>query len=62
LLANATTGQLHHKKRGPSTGVAGSDRTMPVKSILLAVSSEISIESCFFRKGSIILAIGFDGK
>lgn len=35
---------------------------MQMESILLAVSSEIPIESCFFWKGSIILTLGFDGK
>ena len=35
---------------------------MPKEGILLAVSSEIPVESCFFRKSSIILGVGFDGK
>jgi hypothetical protein len=62
LLANATTGQPAPGKIGPSTGAAEARRKMPIQAILLAVSSEIPIESCFFRKGSIILIACFDGK
>jgi hypothetical protein len=32
------------------------------EAVVMAVSSEIPAESCFFRKGSIILSVGFDGK
>jgi hypothetical protein len=62
LLANATTGQDAPGKIGSSTPALGDRRTMPKEGILLAVSSEIPVESCFFRKSSIILGVGFDGK
>jgi hypothetical protein len=61
LLANATTGGAAPGKIGSSTGMLGDCPTMQMESILLAVSSEIPIESCFFWKGSIILTLGFDG-